>query len=147
MASKVQKARLALAERVLKEGMMTGASPTRTGAMAGRYMRHLKQSVEAGQTDPSLIDAKRKQYQRIQRKVAARQNDLAAKAGYDPAATYDASMERFGKFYRRGQRHQDPAKRDPEHERAPKGSVPTYAQRAFAGIHPYGKATDKQWRP
>ena len=139
MASKVQKARLALAERVLEgldEGLRTGQSPTQTGAMTGRYMKRLKQSVASGETDPSVLDKKRAQANRIQGRTAARQGIAAGKHGYDIAKTMDKSMDRFGKYYRRGQG--TGSTREPEYERAPKDAPnPTDVKRRARGKSPY----------
>jgi hypothetical protein len=126
--------------RKIKEGLMTGISPTQTGAMAGRFMKGLKRSVASGETDPSVLDKKRAQTQRIQRKVAARQA-LWKKDTTDPAEEYPRSMERFGKFYRRGQGTGSEYR--PDLEVAPRGApIPTHIQRAAKGLKPYRASTE-----
>jgi len=128
--------------RKIKEGLRTGISPTQTGAMVGRFMGGLKKSIASGETPQSVLDKKRAQAQRIQRKVAARQADWK-KDRVDPAAEYSSSMDRFGKYYRRGQGHQDPAKRAPEIERTPHDApMPTHIQRAAKGLKPYRASTE-----
>ena len=126
--------------RKIKEGLMTGSSPTQTGAMTGRFMKGLKRSVASGETDPSVLDKKRAQTRRIQRKVAARQA-LWKKDSVDPAIEYPSSVDRFGKFYRRGQG--TGSERRPDLEVAPRGApIPTHIQRAAKGLKPYRASTE-----
>mgnify|MGYP003148992626 CR=1 FL=1 len=151
----VRGARLALAERVLKEGLMTGDSAIHTGQMAGRYMRRLKKSIAAGETDPSVLDKKRDQIKRIKQKVGPRDAknrvdilNKEYKAAHDageewakhPRAHYtynpDAGEDAFFQHYKKGQgigprRDHDPATRSPN----PFGS--TDIKRRAKGKKPY----------
>ena len=90
-------------KRNIKEGKMTGNSPTQTGAMTGRFMGRLKRSIASGETDPSVLDKKRAQAKRIQVKTADRQSKYAPSHGRDPEQTFNQSYDRFAKSYRRGQ--------------------------------------------
>jgi hypothetical protein len=127
--------------RKIKEGRMTGASPTQTGAMAGRFMGRLKQSVASGETDSSVLDKKRAQARRIQGKVAARQARFAPSHGADAAQTFNKSSDRFGKFYRRGQG--TGSTREPEYENAPQNAPnPTDVKRRARGLKPYRASTE-----
>ena len=98
MTSKIQKARLQLAERVI-EGMTTGASPTRTGARAGAYIKKLRKSVDAGEEDPKVLGKKLNQVTRIAGKVAGRRG----KGKKD----FDQAFNDFGQGFKKG-RNEDP---------------------------------------
>lgn len=120
---------------------MTGASPTQTGAMTGRFIGRLKKSVASGETDSSVLDKKRAQARRIQGKVAARQARFAPSHGADAAQTFNKSSDRFGKFYRRGQG--TGSTREPEYENAPQNAPnPTDVKRRARGLKPYRASTE-----
>lgn len=89
----VRGARLALAERVI-EGMTTGASPTRTGARAGAYIKKLRKSVDAGEKDPKVLGNKLNQVTRIAGKVAGRRG----KGKKD----FDQAFDDFGRGFKQG---------------------------------------------
>lgn len=93
------------------EGKMTGGSPTQTGAVTGRFMKRLKQSVASGETDPSVLDKKRAQAKRIRTRTADRQSKLYKKQFSEPSfqdkqnaeVVFNKSFDRFGKAYRQQQ--------------------------------------------
>lgn len=93
MTSKVRNARLQLAERVI-EGMTTGASPIRTGARAGKFIKNLRKSVDAGEEDPKVLGNKLNQVTRIAGKVAGRRS----KSNKD----FDQAFNDFGQGFKQG---------------------------------------------
>ena len=92
-STKIQKARLQLAERVI-EGMTTGASPTRTGARVGAYIKKLRKSVDAGEKDPKVLGDKLQQVTRIAGRVAGRRG----KSKKD----FDQAFDDFGRGFKQG---------------------------------------------
>lgn len=130
----LEEARIKLAAKIyeaMEEGKMTGASPTQTGAMTGRFMRRLKRSVASGETDPEVLDQKKAQAKRIRHKTAARQAKYAPSHGADPGATYANSKDRFTANYYKAQYGSGAAPED-----APN---PTDVKRRAQGQEPYPK--------
>jgi len=114
------------------EGRMTGGSATKTGAMAGRYLRRLKHSVGSGETNPEVLRQKKAQAERIKKKIGGRYGgndgfDDLAKEGEDKFADAQKGGEgRGAKWYHA------------EDERAPdKAPNPTDVKRRAKGKKPY----------
>ena len=104
-STKVHKARLALAKRVL-EGMSTGWSASQTGHRVGRF-------IGQKETDKAAdLPAKKRQAKRIAKKVAKRQADNYKKHGRpeDPDLVQDSAFERFKKNYYKGKAFTGPEK-------------------------------------
>jgi len=58
-------------EKVI-EGVRTGGSASKTGAMTGRYLRRLAGSVKSGETNPEVLRQKKAQAKRLSKRVGGR---------------------------------------------------------------------------
>ena len=131
----------------LNEGPRTGNSPTQTMAMGGRFMRRLKKSVDSGETGQDVLDSKKAQANRINRKVADRQANYATSHGYDPKSVEKVrtqSKRRGSDSYYKGQGnpHKIPGLDDPSMERAPADAPnPTDVRRRAKGQEAYPRRT------
>ena len=131
----------------LNEGPRTGDSPTQTMAMGGRFMRRLKKSVDSGETGQDVLDSKKAQANRINRKVADRQANYATSHGYDPKSVEKVrtqSKRRGSDSYYKGQGnpHKIPGLDDPSMERAPANAPnPTDVRRRAKGQEAYPRRT------
>jgi hypothetical protein len=84
----------------IKEGSMTGQSPTKTGERVGSFMSKLASNPS---TTPENYAKKRAQAQNIQLRTAARQQQERVRRGFDAETSskaYDAAKDRFAKAYR-----------------------------------------------
>lgn len=147
----VRGARLQLAERILKEGLMTGGSPEQTGAMAGRFIRRLRKAAGNNEFDRDtnqMLSQKFDQVDRINSRIANRRAKRSLKSKHsskgggksnaDQAiSTYLNSGRRFWKGYDKGAGYHGKSLPD-DAERPPKNApTPTDTKRRAKGLSPY----------
>ena len=122
------------------EGRATGGSATKTGAMAGRYLRRLKHSVGSGETNPEVLRQKKDQAERIKKRVGGRYGgddgfDDLAKEGEDKFADAQKGGEGKGRkwYHDEDARAPDNAPNPTDVKRRAKGKKP-YRQRSSSNI-------------